>query len=155
MHAHHIAMWPDLAKGASFACNVETQISSTFESYINTFNSMCVCVCVRTRACACVIANNWIWIKAKKHKCYFLKDSRIENYLYRSVSTLWPWTGFVTITIRRSLRLHNYDPASHLRFQNPYDFQSLDRFIRSWQVMAMLLWNCLPTDLLLRGERDG
>ena len=62
---------------------------------------------------------------------------------------------FVTITTKRSLRLHDYDPVSYLSFQNPCDFRSLDRFICSWQVTAVLLWNRLPVDLLVRGERDG
>ena len=61
--------------------------------------------------------------------------------------------NFVTTTTR-SQRLHDYDPANHLRFQNPCDFVSLDCFIRSWQVTAVLLRNKIPADLLLRGERD-
>ena len=34
---------------------------------------------------------------------------------------------FVTNTTRRSQRLYYYDPANHLRFQNPCDFRSLRR----------------------------
>ena len=62
---------------------------------------------------------------------------------------------FVTTTTRRSQRLHDYGPANHLRFQNSCDFRSLDCFTCSWQVTAVLLWNQLPAELSLRGERNG
>jgi len=70
-----------------------------------------------------------------------------------NLSTFCP--NFVTRITRRSRRLHDYDPASHLRFQNPCDFKSLDRFIRGWQVTAVVCWNKLPADILLCGERNG
>ena len=43
---------------------------------------------------------------------------------------------------------------NHLRFQNLCDFRSLDHFMCSWQA-TVLLWNQLPADLLLCGEKDG
>ena len=49
--------------------------------------------------------------------------------------------NFVTNTTRRSQRLHDYDPANHLRFQRPCDLRSLDRFIHGWQVTAVECWN--------------
>ena len=70
-----------------------------------------------------------------------------------NLSTFCP--KLVTTITRRSQRLHNYDPVNHLRFKNPCDFRTLDRFLRSWQVTAVTLWDQLPADLLLRGERDG
>ena len=51
-------------------------------------------------------------------------------------------------THRQSTRLH---PAAHLRFIDPTDFRTLDRFRRSWQVIAVHLWNNLLPDLLLTG----
>lgn len=41
---------------------------------------------------------------------------------------------FIT-TATKSQRIHDYDPANHLRFQNPHDFGSL---IHSWQVKAVV-----------------
>ena len=35
---------------------------------------------------------------------------------------------FKSSSSRTSNRLHTYDPASHLRFQNPCNFRTLDRF---------------------------
>jgi len=51
--------------------------------------------------------------------------------------------NFVTNISRRSQRLYDYDPASHLRFQNPCDF------IRGWQVTAVVCWNKLPADIFI------
>ena len=56
---------------------------------------------------------------------------------------------------RRSGRLHTWDPATHLRFIDPCNFKTLDRFRRSWQVLAVQLWNSLPPDLLLTGATCG
>ena len=70
-----------------------------------------------------------------------------------NLSTFCP--KFVTTITRRSQRLHKYDPVNHLRFKNPCDFRTLDRFLLSWQVTAVTLWDQLPADLLLRGEWDG
>ena len=42
-----------------------------------------------------------------------------------------------------------------LRFIDPCDFKTLDRFRRSWQVVAVQLWNSLPPDLLLTGATCG
>ena len=70
-----------------------------------------------------------------------------------NLSTFYP--KFVTTITRRSQILHNYDPVNHLRFKNSCDFRTLDRFLRSWQVTAVTLWDQLPTDLLLRGKWDG
>ena len=58
-------------------------------------------------------------------------------------------------TRRQSTRLHAWDPAAHLRFIDPTDFKTLDRFRRSWQVVAVHLWNNLPPDLLLTGATCG
>ena len=52
-------------------------------------------------------------------------------------------------------RLHAWDPAAHLRFIDPTDLRTLDRFQRSWQVVAVHLWNTLPPDLLLTGATCG
>ena len=52
---------------------------------------------------------------------------------------------FVTTTTR-SQRLHDYDSANHLRFQDPCDLRSLDHFIHSCQVTAVVFWNKLPAD---------
>ena len=53
---------------------------------------------------------------------------------------------------RRSHRLHSWDPAEHLRFVNPCNFKTLDKFRRSWLVSAVNLWNDLPADVLLQGR---
>ena len=58
-------------------------------------------------------------------------------------------------TRRQSTCLHAWDPAAHLRFIDPTDFRTLDRFRRSWQVVAVHLWNTLPPDLLLTGATCG
>ena len=52
-------------------------------------------------------------------------------------------------------RLHAWDPAAHLRLIDPTDFRTLDRFRRSWQIVAVHLWNTLPPDLLLTGATCG
>ena len=46
---------------------------------------------------------------------------------------------FKCSSFRTSNRLHSYDLASHLRFQNPCNFHTLDGFRRSWQVMIVIL----------------
>ena len=56
---------------------------------------------------------------------------------------------------RRSHRLHSWDPAEHLRFVNPCNFKTLDKFRRSWLVSAVNLWNDLPADVILQGETLG
>ena len=38
---------------------------------------------------------------------------------------------FKSISLRTSHRLYGFDPASHLRLQNPCNFRTLDRFYRS------------------------
>ena len=58
-------------------------------------------------------------------------------------------------TLRQSTRLHAWDPAAHLRFIDPTDFRTLDRFRRSWQVVAVHLWNNLLPDLLLTETTCG
>ena len=40
---------------------------------------------------------------------------------------------FKSSSSRTSNCLHSYDPASHLRLQNPCNFCTLDRFHQSWQ----------------------
>ena len=57
--------------------------------------------------------------------------------------------------LRVSHRLHSFDPASHLRLQNPCNFHTLDCFHCSWQVAVVNLWDSIPADVLLRGESDG
>ena len=39
-------------------------------------------------------------------------------------------------TLRRSHRLYSWDPAEHLRFVNPCNYRTLDRFKRSWLATA-------------------
>ena len=58
-------------------------------------------------------------------------------------------------TLRRSHRLHSWDPAEHLHFVNPCNFRTLDRFKRSWLATAVDIWNGLPADLILQGEACG
>ena len=56
-------------------------------------------------------------------------------------------------TLRRS---HRLDAAEHLRFVNPCNFRTLDRFKRSWLATAAYVWNgLLPADLILQGEVSG
>ena len=52
-------------------------------------------------------------------------------------------------TLRQSHRLYSWDPAEHLRFVNPCNFRTLDRFKRSWLATAAGIWNGLPADLIL------
>jgi len=59
------------------------------------------------------------------------------------------------ISCRSSRRLHGFDPASHLRFQNPCNFRTLDRFRRSWQATVIDLWDSIPPDILLQGHTSG
>ena len=55
----------------------------------------------------------------------------------------------------RSHRLHFWDPAEHLRFVNPCNFKTLDKFRCSWLVSAVTIWNDLPADVILQGETLG
>ena len=55
-------------------------------------------------------------------------------------------------TLRRSHRLYSWDPAEHLRFINPCNFRTLDRFKCSWLATAADICNGLPADLILQGE---
>ena len=55
-------------------------------------------------------------------------------------------------TCHRSSHLHAWDPADHLRFIDPCNFRTLNRFRRSWEVSAVYLWNSLPADILLSGD---
>ena len=47
------------------------------------------------------------------------------------------------------------DAAEHLRFIGPCNFWTLDKFRRSWQVLAGNPWNTLPADILLNGDNYG
>ena len=58
-------------------------------------------------------------------------------------------------THRQSTHLHAWDLAAHLRLIDPTDFKTLDRSRRSWQFVAVHLWNILPPDLLLIGATCG
>ena len=62
---------------------------------------------------------------------------------------------FKSSSSRTSNRLHSYNPASHLRFQNPCNFHTLDRFHRSWQAVIVILWDSFPAYLLLLGHSKG
>ena len=62
---------------------------------------------------------------------------------------------FKSTSHRASYWLHSFDPASHLRLQNPCNFCTLDRFHRSWQAVVVNLWDSIPADILLRGKNDG
>ena len=62
---------------------------------------------------------------------------------------------FKSSSSRTSNRLHSCDPASHLRFQNPCNFRTLDRFRRSWQAMIVILWDSISAHLLLLGHNKG
>ena len=61
---------------------------------------------------------------------------------------------FKSSSSRTSNHLHSYDPASHLRFQNPCNFHTLDHFHRSWQAIIVILWDSIPAHLLL-GHSKG
>ena len=56
------------------------------------------------------------------------------------------------ISLRSSQRLHGFDPASHLRFQSPCNFRTLDRFRHSWQAAIIDLWDSIPPDILLQAR---
>ena len=58
-------------------------------------------------------------------------------------------------TYRRSNRLHSWDPAEHLRFVNPCNFKTLDRFKHSWLATAVDIWNDLPAKVILPREVLG
>ena len=58
-------------------------------------------------------------------------------------------------TLCWSHRLYLWDPAEHLRFVNPCNFRTLDRFKCSWLAIAADIWNGLPADLILQGEACG
>ena len=58
-------------------------------------------------------------------------------------------------TLHRSHRFSSWDHAEHLRFINPCNFRTLDRFKRSWLATAADIWNELPADLILQGEACG
>ena len=53
-------------------------------------------------------------------------------------------------TLRRSHRVYSWDSAEHLRFVNPCNFRTLDRFKHSWLATAVDIWNGLPADLILQ-----
>ena len=53
----------------------------------------------------------------------------------------------------RSHYLHSWDPAEHLRFVNPCNFRTLDRFKHSWLATAADIWNGLPANVILQGAR--
>ena len=57
--------------------------------------------------------------------------------------------------LRSSQRLRGFDPASHLRFQNPCNFHTLDCFRRSWQAAVVDLWDSIPPNILLEGHTNG
>ena len=57
--------------------------------------------------------------------------------------------------LRSSQWLRGFDPASHLRFQNPCTFHTLDRFRRSWQAAVVDLWDSIPPNILLEGHTNG
>ena len=54
-----------------------------------------------------------------------------------------------------SHRLHSWYPAGRLRFINPCDFKTLDRFKCSWLAAAPAIWNRFSADMILRGEAYG
>ena len=58
-------------------------------------------------------------------------------------------------TLCRSHCLYSWDPAEHLRFVNPCNFRTLDRFKCSWLATAADIWNGLPADLILQGKACG
>ena len=47
----------------------------------------------------------------------------------------------------RSHRLHSWDLAEHLRFVNPCNVSTLDRF-RSWLTLAVTIQKDLPADVM-------
>ena len=62
---------------------------------------------------------------------------------------------FKSISLKTSHRLHGFDPASHLRLQNPCNFCTLDHFHRSWQATVIGLWDLTPVNILLQGNSKG
>ena len=77
--------------------------------------------------------------------CRLLADEGRGNLL-----TFCP--KFKSSSSRTSNHLHSYDPASHLRFQNPCSFCRLDCCHRGWQAMIVILWDSIPVHLLLLGH---
>ena len=57
--------------------------------------------------------------------------------------------------LRSSQRLRGFDPASHLHFQNPCNFHTLDHFRRGWQAAVVDLWDSIPPNILLEGHTNG
>ena len=53
---------------------------------------------------------------------------------------------------RRSHRLYPWDLAELLRFVNPCNFKTLDRFKWSWLATDTDIWNGLPADMIY-GEK--
>ena len=89
------------------------------------------------------------------------RNASILGFTYRLLAgegqgnllTFYP--KFKSSSSRTSIHLHSYDPASHLRFQNPCNFHTLDRFRRSWQATIVILWDSIPAHLLLLGHSKG
>ena len=51
--------------------------------------------------------------------------------------------------------LYSWDPAEHLRFVDPCNFSTLDKFKHKWLATAADIWNGLPADVILQGEASG
>jgi len=62
---------------------------------------------------------------------------------------------FKSCSLRTSSQLHSFNPASHLRFQNPCNFHTLDHFHRNWQAAVVTLWDSIPASTLLLGDSKG
>ena len=71
-----------------------------------------------------------------------------------TLQTYCPWFCDNQIH-RRSHCLPAWEPAEHLRFVNPCNFRTLDRFKRSWLATAADIWNGLPADMILQGGASG
>ena len=82
--------------------------------------------------------------------CSLLAGEGREN-----LQTYYPQFCDVNQLPCRSHGLHSWDPAEDLRFVNPCNFRTLDRFRRSWLTSAVTIWNDLPADVILQGETLG
>ena len=72
-----------------------------------------------------------------------------------SLQSFYPTVSLKSTWLSVSHLLHGFDPATHLHLQNLYNFHTLDRFHRSWQVAVVNLWDSIPADILLRQNSNG
>ena len=72
-----------------------------------------------------------------------------------NLQTYCPQFCDINQLLRKSHRLHFWDPAEHLHFVNPCNFKIFDKFRLSWLVSAVTIWNDLPADVILQEKTIG